>query len=47
MDGHVVGETARVNGLLAVSRSIGDYYMRPFVSDEAYTNVTDLTEEDW
>lgn len=36
LGGYVVGETGRVNGLLAVSRSIGDFYMQPFVSDEAY-----------
>lgn len=37
---------ARVNGILAVSRSLGDRAMKPYVSGEPYTTRTELTEED-
>ena len=30
LGGFVIGETSRVNGLLAVSRSIGDFYVQIF-----------------
>eukprot|EP01100_Stratorugosa_tubuloviscum_P006481 TRINITY_DN2795_c0_g1_i1.p1 TRINITY_DN2795_c0_g1~~TRINITY_DN2795_c0_g1_i1.p1 ORF type:complete len:1074 (+),score=578.18 TRINITY_DN2795_c0_g1_i1:158-3379(+) len=46
LGGYVMGETGRVNGILAVSRSLADFYMHPFVSVEAYTSETDLTEQD-
>jgi len=44
--GVVMGETGRVNGLLAVSRSIGDFYMQPYVIDEPYRNQYELVPED-
>jgi len=42
LGGYVIGETGRVNGQLAVSRSLGDFYMQPFVSDEPYVNSIKL-----
>jgi serine/threonine protein phosphatase PrpC len=33
----------RVNGQLAVSRSLGDFYMHPYVTYEPHTFFTDLT----
>jgi len=44
--GYVVGETGRVNGQLAVSRAIGDFYLHPYVSDEPHVASLDLTPED-
>jgi serine/threonine protein phosphatase PrpC len=42
--GCVTGEGGgRVNGQLAVSRSLGDFYMHPYVIYEPHTFVTDLT----
>ena len=46
MGGCVTGETGRINGLLAIPRSIGDYYMKPYVIDEPYRAKYELTEED-
>jgi len=46
LDGYVIGESGRVNGQLAVSRAIGDFYMQPWVSDEPFLNVIDLKPED-
>lgn len=37
---------ARVLGVLAMSRSIGDSYLKPYVSSEPEVTVTDRTEED-
>ncbi|CAA7026317.1 unnamed protein product [Microthlaspi erraticum] len=37
---------ARVLGVLAMSRSIGDNYLKPYVSSEPEVTVTDRTEED-
>ena len=34
--GYVMGETGRVNGVLAVSRSVGDFFMHPYVSFSLY-----------
>jgi len=43
----VVGpETSRINGTLAVSRCIGDFYMQPFVSDEPHLFEIELQPED-
>jgi len=44
--GCVMGETGRVNGLLAVSRSIGDFYMQPYVVDEPFRKEYDLESDD-
>ncbi|GAM21626.1 hypothetical protein SAMD00019534_048010 [Acytostelium subglobosum LB1] len=38
--------TARVNGVLAVSRSIGDFYMEPFVISDPYLSITQLQPDD-
>lgn len=46
LGGYVVGETARVNGQLAVSRAIGDFYLHPYVSFEPHVASLDLTPED-
>jgi len=46
LGGCVAGETGRVNGLLAVSRSMGDFYMHPFVTDEPFQAEYQLEEED-
>jgi serine/threonine protein phosphatase PrpC len=46
LGGCVAGETGRVNGLLAVSRSIGDFYMHPFVTDEPFQAQVQLEEAD-
>ncbi|PRP83467.1 hypothetical protein PROFUN_09240, partial [Planoprotostelium fungivorum] len=47
LGGHVVGEvTRRVNGVIAVSRAIGDFYMAPFVTCECHLAEFDITEED-
>lgn len=37
---------SRVNGVLAVTRSLGDLYMKDYVVGSPYTTETDLTEED-
>jgi len=39
-------EVSRVNGSLAVSRSIGDFYMHPLVSTEPFLQSSELTPED-
>ncbi|CAG8742903.1 1180_t:CDS:2, partial [Racocetra fulgida] len=36
----------RVNGVLAVTRSLGDYSMKDFVIGKPYTTETTLTEKD-
>lgn len=36
------GDTERINGQLAVARGLGDFYMQPFLSDEAEVEATDL-----
>ncbi|XP_026655882.2 protein phosphatase 2C 51-like [Phoenix dactylifera] len=36
----------RVLGVLATSRSIGDYYLKPYVTSEPEVNVIDRTEKD-
>ena len=45
LGGSVIGETGRVNGLLAVSRSIGDFYMHPWVIDEPFSKLYDYGGE--
>lgn len=37
---------ARVLGVLAMSRAIGDNYLKPYVTSEPEVTVTDRTEED-
>ena len=46
LGGSVIGETGRVNGLLAVSRSIGDFYMHPYVVDTPFEKKYELTDDD-
>eukprot|EP01133_Synstelium_polycarpum_P004384 gene4384-5129_t len=38
--------TSRVNGTLAVSRSIGDFYMEPFVIPDPYLSITEASPND-
>jgi serine/threonine protein phosphatase PrpC len=40
------GGSGRVNGGLAVSRSIGDFYMHPYVTEKPYLLEVELTDED-
>jgi len=47
LDGHVCGaDMPRINGALAVGRSIGDFYASTFVSDEPYFKTYDLKPDD-
>ena len=46
LGGCVTGDTGRVNGLLAIPRAIGDYYMHPFVTDVPFTKQYELNEND-
>ena len=46
LGGFVMGDTGRVNGLLAVSRSIGDFYMHPWVTDDPYSASYDIHDDD-
>ena len=46
LGGCVTGETGRVNGLLAVSRAVGDFYMTPFVTCEPFKQQYERTPED-
>eukprot|EP01090_Pellita_catalonica_P017942 TRINITY_DN5590_c0_g1_i1.p1 TRINITY_DN5590_c0_g1~~TRINITY_DN5590_c0_g1_i1.p1 ORF type:complete len:368 (+),score=66.55 TRINITY_DN5590_c0_g1_i1:88-1191(+) len=46
LGGHVVGNTGRVNGQLAVSRAIGDFYLDPFVTPEPHITEIDLSNDD-
>jgi len=46
LNGYVMGEVGRVNGQLAVSRSIGDFYMQPFVTCEPFVNQVEITDQD-
>ncbi|CAK9142161.1 unnamed protein product [Ilex paraguariensis] len=39
-------EGARVLGVLAMSRAIGDYYLKPYVSCEPEVTITDRTADD-
>jgi len=43
--GGFVMETGRVNGILGVARSLGDFYLRPYVSSDPYTTSFDITSE--
>jgi len=38
--------TRRINGLLAVSRSIGDFFMEPFVTTDPYIGEIDIVDQD-
>jgi len=45
--GCVTGDGAgRVNGVIAVSRALGDFYMNPFVSQDPFTYTTEITSDD-
>jgi len=47
LGGYVIGgQTRRINGMVAVSRSIGDFFMEPFIIDDPYVSEFDLTPED-
>ncbi|EFA75202.1 protein phosphatase 2C [Heterostelium album PN500] len=48
LGGYVISNqhTARVNGTLAVSRSIGDFYMEPFVVPDPYLSITEAHPDD-
>jgi len=49
LGGYVIGSssgTRRVNGLVAVSRSIGDFFMEPFIIAEPHVTEVDLIKED-
>jgi len=43
LDGHVIN--GRINGLLAVSRAFGDFYMQPWVSSEPYVSTSKLSNQ--
>jgi len=43
---HANSNTARLNGSIAVSRSLGDFYMKPYLSDEAFINHYSLHTRD-
>lgn len=46
LGGWLTGEsTKRVNGMLAVARSIGDFYLEPFVNSEPFLEEFDLKSE--
>ena len=44
--GGFVSESGRVNGILSVSRALGDFFLSPYVSDVPEINVHQLTDED-
>ena len=46
MLGGFVTEEGRVNGILAVSRSIGDFMLSPYVCPEPYINTMVKTNDD-
>lgn len=47
LGGWVTGEsTKRINGMLAVARSIGDFYLEPFVNAEPFLEEFELTKDD-
>jgi len=41
----MVGGVWRVNGVLAVSRAFGDFFLKPHVSSKPYISETELTDE--
>lgn len=44
--GYVIGDhTRRIDGLVAVSRSIGDFFMQPYIIDDAFVGETQRTKE--
>jgi serine/threonine protein phosphatase PrpC/Leucine-rich repeat (LRR) protein len=45
--GYVTGDGyGRINGLLAVSRSLGDFYMHPWVIADPYIHVFDMAKDE-
>lgn len=47
LGGYVIGKTTqRVNGMLGVPRSIGDFFVKPYVSEEPYVNVVARQADD-
>jgi protein phosphatase PTC1 len=45
-EGGFVGNHGRVNGVLAVSRALGDHMLKPFVSAEPHVTTTRLKNSD-
>lgn len=42
----MIGEhTRRIDGLVAVSRSIGDFFMQPYIIDDAFVGETQVIAE--
>lgn len=47
LGGYIMGDfTQRVNGMVAVSRCLGDFFMHPFIIDTPYIFELDLTSQD-
>eukprot|EP01119_Soliformovum_irregulare_P020137 TRINITY_DN6492_c0_g1_i3.p1 TRINITY_DN6492_c0_g1~~TRINITY_DN6492_c0_g1_i3.p1 ORF type:complete len:181 (-),score=63.58 TRINITY_DN6492_c0_g1_i3:49-591(-) len=47
LGGWVIGVTTRrINGMVAVARAIGDFFMEPFIIAEPFIGEYDLMEED-
>jgi serine/threonine protein phosphatase PrpC len=47
LGGYVIGKTTqRVNGMLGVPRSIGDFFVKPYVSEEPFVNVVPRQADD-
>lgn len=47
LGGYVIGKTTqRVNGMLGVPRSIGDFFVKPYVSEEPYLATVELQADD-
>lgn len=40
------GITARVNGTLGVARALGDHYLNPYITDEAFVDVVTMESTD-
>lgn len=47
LGGTITGSIVRrVNGVLGVSRAVGDFYMKPYVSADPYLNSVDISADD-
>eukprot|EP01119_Soliformovum_irregulare_P012995 TRINITY_DN3422_c0_g1_i3.p1 TRINITY_DN3422_c0_g1~~TRINITY_DN3422_c0_g1_i3.p1 ORF type:complete len:988 (-),score=346.47 TRINITY_DN3422_c0_g1_i3:57-3020(-) len=47
LGGNIMGTTVRrVNGILGVSRAVGDFYMKPFVSADPFVDEIAMTADD-